>query len=526
MYRVMIVDDESWIRKGIKAQIEWERLGLIADTEAEDGVEALEIAQYRMPDILIADVRMPGMDGLELAEKMLEQNPGLKVLIISGYSEFEYVKASIQLPAISYILKPIDAEELNRMLEKAVERLELESIEESVIRYLPDLLEKHAADLCNGSGNEATASSFLEAIHFRKMEGEYFACALFHYDDTQYDVDSMSSLLEKASASLPMGEQRFILWGRNSARLSAIVLGKDRLDIHAFIKNLLLALGKENISDVWVAVGDPVEKDEVNLLSRSHREALDMSERYALTRRESIIPYTPEETEQAVFQYPLHLQKKVLDALVRNDQTGAKTAVHEIAQFFMQTQGATLRHARSFFLSVVTDIVKNILSQHVFHEGMVDKGFEFCLKIDTYDDLQRMAHWLERYLQELIHVQESANQRDVYRNILAAAEYIREHYHEEISLNSISTRYFITSSYFSSMFKAVMGENFLEYLTRIRMEKAKELLGSTDLKVGQISEMVGYGDSRYFSKLFKKHTGRMPTEYRQSLADDGQEGDL
>jgi two-component system response regulator YesN len=165
------------------------------------------------------------------------------------------------------------------------------------------------------------------------------------------------------------------------------------------------------------------------------------------------------------------------------------------------------------------DTVKNMLTQPSFHEGVVEKGFDFCLHIDQYDDPQQMTDWLRGYLREIVAAHNNASQRDVHRNILAAADYIREHYAEEISLNSVSTRYFITSTYFSSIFKEIVGENFLEFLTRVRMEKAKELLEHTAVKVGQIGEKVGYADSRYFSKLFKKHTGLMPTEYRQSCSD-------
>lgn len=516
----MIVDDETWIRKGIKAQVEWDRLGLSADSEAADGVAALKTAEERMPDILITDVRMPDMDGLQLAEKLLEQNPNLKVIIVSGYSEFDYVKAAIQLPAVSYILKPIDPAELNHTLQKTVERLESELIERRAIHHLPDAFEKLAADLCYGTGTQSVISSFLDAMQLRKMEGRCMAAVLFHYDDSGYDAESMSSLLEKAAASLPTGSRRFLLWERGAARMSAIAFANDRTGLHMFVKNLLLALGKENIGGVWATAGDPVDGKELRLLSRSYKEALDMSERYSIHRKESFHPYTPGEEEYAVFTYPLHLQKRMNDALARSDKDGCDSAVREITQYFHEAEGATLKHARSFFLSIVSDIVRSILSMPTFHERIVDRGFEFCLQIDSYEDLQRLADWLTAYLREAIDAREHTNQRDVHRNILAAADYIREHYRENISLNSVSTRYYITSNYFSSMFKEIVGENFLEFLTRVRMEKAKELLAETSLKVGQISEMVGYSDSRYFSKLFKKHAGLMPTEFRQYHAGD------
>jgi two-component system response regulator YesN len=152
MFKVMIADDESWIRKGLRAMIEWDDLGLVFDSEATDGLEALQLSESRFPDILITDVRMPGIDGLQLAERMLKLIPRLKVLIISGYSEFEYVKRAIQIDAISYILKPINPAELNETLKKAVEKLKSEMQEQTINTHLPGILEKLVADLCRGGG--------------------------------------------------------------------------------------------------------------------------------------------------------------------------------------------------------------------------------------------------------------------------------------------------------------------------------------------------------------------------------------
>ncbi|MDD9269439.1 response regulator [Paenibacillus sp. GCM10023248] len=522
MYKVMIVDDETWIRKGLKAQIEWERLLLVPDSEASDGLEALQIAQDRMPDILITDVRMPEMSGLMLAESMLAGNPGLKVLIVSGYSDFEYAKAALQLEAVSYILKPIDPVELNEMLGKAVDKLNAEAVEKRLAQHLTGSLEKHTADLCHGTAGSATAASFLDALQLRGMHGKCIASVLFHYDDAQYDASTMSALLEQTLLSLPSGSKQCFIWERGYSRLAAAVLANDRWRLHDFVRNTLMGLQRSNISGVWATVGNPAALNEPLGFRRSYQEALAMSERYGLQRKETLITYTQEEEEPIQHSYPFQLQRKLHEAILRLDKSGSAATVREIEDYYRLTEGATLKHARRFLLSVVSDTVRNLLAeQTAFHGGLIDRGFDFCLNIDTYEDLGRMMGWLSRYLEEVAAAMASANQRDVHRSVLAAADYIREHYAEELSLNSVSTRYFVTSNYFSTVFKEVIGENFLEFLTRIRMEEAKALLTASELKIGQIGEKVGYADSRYFSKLFKKHTGRMPTEFRQLRPDDG-----
>ncbi|GBG08396.1 DNA-binding response regulator [Paenibacillus agaridevorans] len=526
MFKVMVVDNESWIRKGIKAFIDWERLGLIAELEAADGLEALQLAEESRPDILITDVRMPEMDGIELATKMLAMYPNLKVLIVSGYSDFEYVKAAIELEAVSYILKPIRKQELNEMLERAIEKLNAESVEQRMAGHLPKLLEKHAADLCRGTGMQETPVAFLDALQLSHMEGKCLACVIFVGDESPYEAETMSILLEQAAMSLPTGRRRFILWDRRGSRLSAVVLAEDRVRLHSFVKNVLMALGKENIVGVWAVSGDPVDRNEPAGLSDSYQEALAMSENYAINRSSSFIPYSLAEEEGASYKYPLHLQKRLSELVARNDRKGYVAIVSDISDFFRQTEGATLKHARSFFLSIVSDTVRTILSGPSFNETIVDKGFRFCLDIDSYEDLRRMEAWLLQFLQVLGDFMDQSGKRDIDRSIMMAANYIREHYSDNISLHSVSTRYHITSNYFSTMFKEVIGENFAQFLTRVRMEKAKGLLAESDIKVMQIGEMVGYTDSRYFSKLFKKHCGLMPTEFRQSRMNLNQSGEL
>ncbi|MBW7454674.1 AraC family transcriptional regulator [Paenibacillus sepulcri] len=254
----------------------------------------------------------------------------------------------------------------------------------------------------------------------------------------------------------------------------------------------------------------------MQLISRSYQEALSVSERHAFSKPEDIIPYSREEEEQLSYKYPLHLQKKLNEALIRDDTDAYEGIIADIEGYYLHTEGASLKHARSFFLSVVSDAVKLMLTKPSFDENIVKAGFDFCLGIDSYDDLPGMTGWLRGFLGKISDFMAGSSQGDVHRSVLLAAEYIREHFAEEISLNSVSTQFHVTSSYFSSMFKEIIGENFIEYLTGARMEKAKEYLTDSGMKIAEVGERVGYADSRYFSRLFRKHTGQMPSEYRQS----------
>jgi|GEM_PF-2370237 len=514
MYKVMIADDESWIRRGLKAMIDWERLGLVLDSEAADGLEALQIAERRMPDLLVTDVRMPGIDGLGLAERMLGMSPRLKVLIVSGYDEFEYARKALQLEAVSYILKPINPSELNETLERAVRRLKAERLAGDAERVLPGYLERLAAEVC--AGVRASDGDFAEAVRMQRLEASWAAVLLLHYDDAQFDSATLAAQVEQIAASSIAGERPVVLWARKRSRLGVLVLGGDGDAVRANVTRLWWALRRNNIADVWAAVGDAVPLSDPEAVRCSFREAGSVSERHSFSRNDELILYSSLEKEPGEFRYPLPLQKQLSDALTRRDFDTCERLIGEIDGYFRGTEGATLKHARSFYLTIVSDTAKLLLAQPSFNEELVREGFDFCLEADNRDSLPRMTDWLIRYFRAIGAFLSQASASDVKRSIALAADYIREHYGDDISLNSVSARFHITSSYFSSVFKEMIGENFVEFLTRIRLEKAREHLERSELKVGEIAGLVGYADSRYFSKLFKKRFGTMPTEYRQA----------
>ncbi|MBB6734347.1 response regulator [Cohnella zeiphila] len=516
MFKVMIADDESWIRKGLRAMIDWDRLGLAWDGEATDGLEALQMAESRKPDILITDIRMPGLDGLQLAETLTGGSPHLKVLIVSGYGEFEYARKALQLDAVSYILKPIDPEELNRTLERAVGKLETERKERLMTTRLPDLLEKQAADLCRGEKvRPELAEAFLETLRLQGADARCLACLLLHYDDERYDSAGMAALVAEAASSLPSSRRRLIVWERGQRRIGAVVLADDDTGLRTFARSLLWTLRKNNVCGVWATMGEAFAAADAGRLGVSCRQALELAERNALHRSEEFMAYGPETEEKPPFQYPLHLQRRWNESLRLNDVAGSEAVLADIVAYYATAEGASLTHARSFFLSIASDAAKHVLDQSAEDRRLAEAGFAFCRNIDTFDDLERMAGRLRQFVRDAADQSAGEARTDVRKNILAAAEYIRENYAEDIGLNSVSARFYVTPSYFSSTFKEVIGENFVDFLTRVRIGKAKEYLRGSAVKVGEIGKLVGYSDSRYFSKLFKKHVGKMPTEYRE-----------
>ncbi|OXS58891.1 hypothetical protein B1A99_13095 [Cohnella sp. CIP 111063] len=514
MYKVMIADDESWIRRGLKAMIDWERLGLVLDNEAADGLEALQLAERRMPDLLVTDVRMPGIDGLGLAERMLGMSPRLKVLIVSGYDEFEYARKALQLEAVSYILKPINPSELNETLEKAVRRLKAERLAGGAERVLPGYLERLTAEVC--AGDRGSDGDFSEAVRLQGISASWAAVLLLHYDTAQFDSSTLAAQVEQIAASSISGERPVVLWERKRSRLGALVLGENGDAVRNNVNRLWWALKKSNIADIWAAVGDAVPLSDPGAVRTSFREAGSVSERHELGRKDELILFSSLEKEPGEFRYPLALQKQLSDAVTRRDFDSCERLIGEIDGYFRRTEGATLKHARGFYLTIVSDAAKLLLAQPAFNEELVREGFDFCLEADCQDSLPQMTDWLVRYFRKIGAFLSQASASDVRRNVALAADYIREHYGDDIGLNSVSARFHITSSYFSSVFKEMIGENFVEFLTRIRLEKACEHLERSELKIGEIAALVGYTDSRYFSKLFKKRFGAMPTEYRQA----------
>ncbi len=426
MYRIMIVDDEVWVKRGLKEQIEWDNLHAELTGEACDGEEAYELALKLRPDIIITDIKMPHMNGIEFMELINRDMPDVRVIVISGYSEFELVQKAMVNKAINYILKPINEKDLNHSLSIAVKEVEKARVEKAERQSLKKILNRSLPAL----------------------KEKYMNMLISNMDISNHDFQRYMSDLEIKFANT--GFQAVSVNICNYPDQSGI--GPDEN-------------GNDNLSFSIDSIISECRKLKQNFICAKN----------ANNKHEHVI-------------------------LLGHGRINDKQAVNAEAQSFLLDVVKNLNN----FLGLITCIGVGRLYENIEHIS------------DSYIEAVHASKKLKSLNLPGILFFDDMKKRDMNDDIAQkVAEYIQNHYNEPITLESTAEIFYLNPSYFSRTFKIKLGENFIDYLTRVRMEKAIKLMRDPSLKTYDIAEMVGYNNTNYFSKLFKKIMGCSPTEYRE-----------
>ncbi len=435
MYKIIIVDDEVWVRRGLLKQIEWEKLNASLAGEAADGEEGYELALAVKPHIVITDVKMPGSDGIELMERIQSSLPNTRVVVISGYSEFELVQKALINKAVNYILKPINETDLNRSISMAIEEIQVHAAKDklanrlqiTVNQSLPALREKQLnLALTQSAYNPKVFLPYLEEIR-RGDEGFVYRIAVVH-------MINFNEVLER--------------------RFKA-----DAVSLQFSIDNIVQTSG--NGAPRYLSFKHSRNEDEHLLLIGSQTNEID-----------ECCPHR--ETTELLLRISDNLASYLgLHARIGtgrsysgydNLRCSYDEAVHALQALSLDNRSNT-----SF---------KNL----IFYEEIREKVRE--------------------------------TRHDPLRQII---EYIRQRYCEPLTLDSIAGQFHFNPSYLSRAFKTETGENFSDYVVRLRMEQAVRLMRNPGLKLYEIAEMVGYENKNYFSKAFKKAMNESPSKYREGL---------
>lgn len=534
MLRVFLVEDESIIRRTLRDTVPWAQCGYDFVGEAGDGEMALPLIRQNKPDVLITDIRMPFMDGLALSKLVLQEFPQMKVIIISGYDDFEYAQKAIGLGVERYLLKPITKNGLLTVLEEVKAKIEGERAQRSYLTQfhqeaqdyemyarrhffeqivagqlsLPDIYERAKkldldlraecytiALVSSMPEKQAVTEAYSEPIarlqeelvaHFLKYP-EY---ALFRWNLTTYAV-----LLKGTQENLPQIIERCV--------------GK--------VRALYETYGPER--SWYVAVGTPTQRLSTlptcfEGVSRLWAYRYILPEQHILTA-ETVSFLTGTGTQHDLSDLDVgKLNPSVLTGVLQS------ASVQEVSGFveeyiyslhdalaskpFCQYLMLNLRFTATEFVAALGIPSRQFLSE-LSCLDMVGQNV-------TEEDLKR---YLSDILLRAIELRDKAAGNQ-YRSLLKeAVDYIDNHFQEEeISLNRVAKEVNISANYLSAVFSQELGSTFVEYLTAKRMEKARELLRSSDLRSGEIALAVGYKDPHYFSFLFKKTQGCTPRDFR------------
>ena len=526
MLKVIIADDEARVCSLIRMLIDWDALGMELAGIASNGFEALELIRACQPDILITDIRMPGCHGLELIERAKKENPQLEIVIISGYAHFEYAQSAIRFGVGDYLLKPINQQELMGTLRKLgdrrLSRKRLGSeVEQLRISSREDQRQLHGRllqDVMDNPSMTLTDDLLWDRYRFRAQLGLWQAAMLVaDYDAQDTPAASVRIAEEKAVKALvsELGAVCHTLLTHAQEGCCGALLGFDPAQAGEVRKRLRLCLNQLNVKSGLIG-----GMEYTMALSGSVHSILQAPGACAAAqslRFERLIQGAGRLIEcgahgSGVAQETLlrRYREAVGEPAERLDQEKAARAVEQLRTDAAGLPG--LRGEEAYGLAMAAG---RILLQRPEIESWEEKEHGFALQlmhIGRMDALfDALARLTARELGAIAEQQRSAQTRP----IRLACEYVQRHYSEPITLERVCREVGFSVSYFSAFFKKETGESFVRYLTRIRMEHAKELLARTNLPVSQICTQVGYNDLKHFNQTFRKETDLSPGQYRK-----------
>lgn len=534
--KVFLVEDEMVIRRGIKNSIDWEKEGYIFCGEASDGELAYPMIIKEKPDILITDIRMPFMDGLELCKLVKKELPNIKILILSGYDEFDYAKEAIRLGVTEYLLKPISSGKLLEALNGVSESIRREKEDKDLVRkYMEEMREntehekqKFFEQMIAGNLSMADALETGKKYEMNLSAGMY-NLLLFRFTlgeenrksgellgEAEYAIEKLTERLEYVF-EFQRGVEgwAFLLMADNEEQMSERVKELSK-DLEEIMKNY-------STIAYFGGIGQPVAR--LRELEESFREAeRALAARFTMELNRIISVEdirmaqnvdTLDDIEITSFG-EIEKTRTMLEKFLNN---GAEDEIDEFVDVYInELPEENLKSVlmRQYIIMDAYIVMMSFCEKIEGIEGeMQAQSEELKNSMKTIQTLEEIKNYIRMFLKKIIGVRDTISGRRYSDVIEIAKDQIRKTYmSDEISLNTIAAEVGMSSSYFSSIFSKEMGKTFMEYLTEIRMDRAKELLMCSSMKTSEIGYEVGYKDPHYFSYIFKKTQNCTPKEFR------------
>ena len=506
--RILIVDDEVLLRKGLKALINWEELECELVGEAANGIEALEFLKNNQVDLVITDIRMPLMSGLELIEEIHHNYEKTKIIIVSGYDDFAYAKAALQCGASYYVLKPIDENEINQAIVHAKEQMEAVS---KLYAFETERKEAFLKKLVEGTlDEEVDVTKQIKEWNLDLME-RYFCIALgVLKKDKACDrtiEQAVISTVKTFIMSNYNGEVFFI-----EPYKFCIVLGytDDFFEPENILRELSSKIENENKVCCYLGVGRIYEG--VSQMKHSYQEAMEALS-YVISYKESVVIWFERilHIKDLKYTYPLEEEKKILLAVAKGNEVSIKEGIH---LFFSQLfKDKVLK--RDEVKAVLTELIIAIKRYFIGYNGEELTDYKKWIeRVNKQESIEQMKEILREELVEMNRKIVAYKGRPSRNIVIMAKQFVEEHYAEQFTLDEMVEKLFVSKSYFCKIFREETGTNFKNYLNDYRVEKAKHLLKDPTNKNYDVCLKVGLEDVSYFNQLFKKKVGLTPSEYR------------
>ena len=515
MYRLLLADDETVTREGILEAIEWDKLGIAEVQSAKNGVQAFETALESIPDILLTDIKMPRMNGIDLAYKIRELNPDCSILIMSGYSEVDYLKSAIRLSAVNFVEKPVEIDKLTQWIRKCVEV-------QDGIRRNRAYAENHRLFLLNETALALFRNEPGQAIHcldelYPGMKPARSLCLLVKLFPAQFSADGekadTTKITGKAAKTLESLPVPFVLGAVNDQTLAVFLFLPEAEDNSGIISKAYESIKSAGEPyELFMGCGEPAES--LSLIAQACETASLALDRSFYSKQKRLLRYQNEPTE-ALGTEELSRIAEVFSEHIRNgDRSEALKLLDSITFRISMHPGTKVGRVVDFYFQLILEVMKQKTAPFSNDTEQIDirNWVTGCSFLEDIKDCT--ARFVQDYFDEIYRRNSSSEMEQVL-------SIIRQQYGmKKLSLQEISRQTYRSPSYICIKFREATGKTFTQYLSEYRVEKSLELLRDKSLKIAYIAERVGFDNGNYFSKTFQKIKGITPLEYRKRFLAD------
>jgi two-component system response regulator YesN len=542
LYKLMIVDDEFFICDGLMS-FHWKELGFEAVSCAYNGEEALEKLENDLVDVIITDIKMPFMDGIELIERVSSQFPKIKIILLTGYKEFEYAKAAIKSGVSEYLLKPVDLNELTTLFVKLKKELDEESrlphmielYKKQISESLPLAVEKFLKDIIEEKVYEIEEINEKINLLELNLNYEFYSCTIFQSDYISQiwqseNHNKISSMFQNINQYLKSNNLGYSFINHNFEIViffnfevpegfdSAQIFLKKTLET---LKNLIsVDLTDIPPGELWAGAGNLYK----NILSSvtSYKEAGQcLKRRYFDTESNIFCSWVYNISSSFTVEYPYETENLLTDSLVEgNFEMSLKYFDKLWKKITPDLKCIDPESVQDYTIQLLNMMDRRLIRHGTTLRECIQIPPPFTSFVSSIKSFTILEQSMKDVIYRICEVTNKINHRvysSSHLSIETAKKYIEENFEKRITLTQVADMVFLNPSYFSIQFKKETGLNFVDYLKKLRITKAKELLKRFDLKVYEIGTMIGYEDATYFANTFKSFTGITPLEYRRRL---------
>lgn len=534
--KVFLVEDEYIVREGIKNNIDWEKNGYDFCGEASDGELAFPMISEKRPDIVITDIRMPFMDGIELSRMIKEEYSEIKIIILSGHEEFEYAKAAIQIGVEEYLLKPINGDELLQVVNRVAQKIKEENESRETLQegegdenfeYAKRQL---LSSLIDDNASLSDAMEQGKKIHLNLMAQCYniMMLKLQRKNKEQGFSQRILELYKTMEDTLKEQDGQSIMFDRAPEGKVILFMGSGeeeiRRNMDVFAGQFREILPEYEDVTYFGSVGVPVMR--LRELGESYEAASHgfsyrfLTEPNQIVDNHTVFDQTRNEKKFSCSIGSVDIQnldKQKIESFLKG---GEMDEIHFFVEEYMKNTGDAGKNSMIFRQYIVMDmffVASHFLTQITDGREQLGEPFESPEQMQKIvSDLEATVVYIKELFAKVMQVRDARtteHNSDVVEN---AKKYISENYHdEELTLNTVAHEVNVSPNHLSAMFSQKTGQTFVKYLTDVRMHRAKELLKCTSKRSNEICEEVGYRDPHYFSHLFKKNVGCSPIQYRE-----------